>query len=137
MTQRLRDWQSRLASCLAERWARPFEWGLQDCVLVGADCIHACTGTDPAADYRGTYSDERSAMRLLRSLGGVAGLAEAFAGPEVPPRLAQPGDVGVVFSADRECMGVCIGAWWVAPAAEGLALFPTATRAWRMTKAEG
>ena len=139
MTQRLRDWQGRLCACLAERWARPFEWGRQDCALFAADCMLACTGSDPAADLRGTYSDAAGAARIVSAHGGLAAIAEARAGEEVAPQLAQIGDIGLVENAGRDCLAVCAGHGWIVPAADGLATatMESATRAWRLTRREG
>lgn len=134
MSARLRDWQSRLQACLAERRARPLAWGSQDCVLFAADCVDACTGVDPAAGMRGTYSDAASAARLVQEMGGLAAIAAAHCGPEVVPALAQIGDVGLVLNDGRECLAVCIGTMWMAPGAEGLCALPhsQAMRAWRL-----
>ena len=138
MTKRLRDWQSRLSVCLAERWARPFVWGQQDCALFAADCMASCTGEDPAAELRGTYRDAVGAAAVIRRLGGLAEIAAARAGEEVPPSMAQLGDVGLVSSAGRDCLAVCAGDGWVAPAADGLARAPltAASRAWRLVRTE-
>lgn len=134
MSTRLRDWQSRLQACMAERWSRPFAWGTQDCALFAADCVSACTGVDPAADVRGTYTDALGAARVVSSHGGLAALAADRLGAEVSPGLAQPGDVGLLLNEGRECLAVCTGTAWHAPGAAGLcALGPDqAMRAWRV-----
>jgi hypothetical protein len=136
MTARLRDWQCRLQACLAERWARPFGWGGQDCALFAADCADACTGVDPAADLRGTYSDALGAARVLAELGGLGVIAADRFGPEVPPLMAQPADVGLLIDSGRECIAVCTGAMWLVPGVDGLVVLPTARieRAWRLCK---
>lgn len=138
MTQRLREWQSLLADCLAQRAQSEFAWGSHDCCLFAADCVDACTGTDPAADLRGTYSTAAEAMQLVESLGGLGAIAAARLGPEVPPALAQPGDVGLLINADREMLAVWGGSMWLAPAEVGWVALPLeqATRAWRITAAE-
>lgn len=130
---RLRDWQERLQALVVARLAEPFAWGSNDCCLFAADAVAAETGADPAAPYRGTYDDERGAMRLVRSLGGLAAIATLGGGVEVPPVLARAGDV-VLGHVDRECLGVCMGATWHAPSAAGLAARPMseALRAWRV-----
>lgn len=138
MNQRVRDWQSRLADCLAERMRRPFVWGQQDCVLFAADCVEAVLGEDPAADVRGTYSTARGASRVLRQRGGLAAIAAAALGSEIAPQLAQPGDVGLLSNAGQPCLGVWGGGAWYAPGADGLTSFPleSATRAWRVSRAK-
>ena len=136
MSKRLRDWQNRLQACLAQRSALPFTWGSHDCVLFAADCVQACTGTDPAAAMRGTYSDAIGAARLVHELGGLAEIAAAHCGKEVSPTMAQPGDIGLVLNAGRECLAVCTGAVWHVPGGDGLVPLPinNATRAWRVAR---
>ena len=136
MSGRLRDWQCRLQACLAERRVRPFAWGSQDCALFAADCADACTGVDPAADLRGTYSDALGAARVLAELGGLSGIAAARLGPEVSLLLAQPGDIGLLMNDGRECFAVCTGAMWIAPGTDGLVAvpLPRIMRAWRVSK---
>lgn len=139
MTKRVRDWQSRLQACLAERRALPFAWGSQDCVLFAADCVRACTGEDPAVEIRGSYGDALSAARVLRERGGLTEIADAHLGGEIAPALAQPGDVGIVLNDGRECLAVCTGAMWHAPGATGLVALPAiqVQRVWRLLKAGG
>lgn len=136
MALRVRDWQSRLAACLAERMARPFAWGSHDCVMFAADCVEACTGVDPAAGMRGTYKTATGAARVLKRVGGMEALAAEHLGPEVPPLMAQPGDVGIVRNAGVECFAVWTGSAWHAPAETGLTPFPheCALRVWRVEK---
>ena len=134
MTVRCPDWQTRFAACLAQRWARPFAWGQQDCALFAADGVQACTGVDPAADLRGQYDSALTAMRVLEAHGGLVGLAGARLGAPIHPALAQPGDIGLVINDDRECLAVCSGPMWLAPGASGLVPMPAASafRAWRL-----
>lgn len=136
MTSRLRDWQSRLQACQAERWSRPFAWGSHDCALFAADCVQAVTGSDPAADLRGAYSDAAGAARVIARLGGLRSIGDARLGERVAPLCAQPGDIGLVVSAGRECAAVCVGESWVAPSLVGLEHLPieAAVVAWRCTR---
>lgn len=136
MTTRNRDWQSRLQACQAERWARPFAWGSQDCALFAADCVLAVTGADPAADVRGTYSDANGAARVIRERGGLSEIAADRLGAEISPPLAQPGDVGLVMSGGRQCLAVCSGDAWVAPGLDGLEYVPMncAVTSWRCVR---
>jgi hypothetical protein len=132
--KRLREWQSRFAACLAERRTRAFAWGSQDCALFAADCVDACTGVDPAADLRGTYSTAAAAARVMEAHGGLAALATARLGEEISPRVARVGDVGLLLNGGRECLGVCIGSMWQAPGEQGLCALPASQvlRAWRI-----
>lgn len=148
---RLRDWQSRLADCIARRRELPFAWGKLDCALFAADCVAAVTGVDPAADLRAAYRSEREAARLVARFGGLAALAASRLGPEVLPGQARAGDVGLVPAPARrapasaaaraglvtEQLAVCGGPCWVAPGETGLVVVDRATvlRAWRASAA--
>lgn len=131
---RLRDWQCRLSACLAERWARPFAWGLQDCCLFAADCAYAVTGVDPAADERGTYDTPASAARLLAGLGGVPAIAASRFGPPIDVRAAAVGDIGLHDADGRPTLVVCAGRTWIGPGPECLHILPpgAVTSAWRV-----
>lgn len=139
-TQRLPDWQLRLAELMHSRLQAPFEWGANDCCLFAADAVLACTGHDPAADLRGTYATAVQASSVLHRAGGVAGVAINRAGPVVPVALAQPGDVGLLtIGTPHPALAVYGGTAWHAPGAEGLQTHPAQhiTRAWRCTAQQG
>lgn len=113
----------RFDALVAQRLREPFAWGGNDCCLFAADDVLALTGVDHAAGWRGTYSDARSAARVLAELGGLQALAER-AGPRVAPLGACVGDVGLVVHDGRELLAVCAGEVWLAPTAGGLAALP-------------
>lgn len=138
MTTRVRDWQSRLQACLAERWALPFAWGSQDCVMTAADCVLAVTGVDPAAAERGTYSTAKAAARVLKARGGLEAIAAAALGEEIAPLMARPGDIGLLSNSGQPCLAVCSGSTWLAPGPNGIAAFDisTAVKAWRVERPE-
>jgi len=129
---RFRDWQSRLAACLAERRARAFEWGKHDCCLFVCDAVQAMTGRDPAADVRG-YRTERAAARIVKKLGGMRAIGGSRFGEEILPALAQTGDVGLVVVEGRESLALCSGTNWIAPGLDQLETLPSdaALMAWR------
>ena len=66
------------------------------------------------------YTGERDGLRLLQMHGGLRALAAARLGPEISPRLAAPGDVGLYDEAGRPALAVNVGGAWLAPAARGL-----------------
>lgn len=129
--QRLPDWQARLAVLIATVAARPFAWGRWDCCLWGADAVRAVTGVDLAAAWRETYATRQDAVRLLRELGGLRGLA-ALAGPSIEPGRAIDGDVGLVHDGQRGMLAVHGGQHWLVVGARGLGAVPLAAaqRAW-------
>ena len=130
---RLKNWPSRLAALVEAARLEPFAWGRHDCCLWGADSVLACTGLDPAAKWRGTYSDAAGAAALLQQLGGIAAVA-AMAGPEILPRLAGAGDVGLIDFDGRETLAVHSGVWWLAVSGTGLSHWSvdSAVRAWKV-----
>lgn len=72
------------------RWRRStFVWGQTDCVLAVCNYIATATGRDPAAQWRGTYHDDRGAQAIYEPYGGVLGLVRhglALSGLKEAPR---------------------------------------------------
>jgi hypothetical protein len=118
---RLRDWQSRLAACVAEHQAKPFAWGSNDCATFAAACVKAVTGEDRLSDI--SWSTDRDALSVLNQNGGLAAMASKRLGDEINPSMAQPGDIGITVQNGRDALCVCGGMHWHGPAAEGLATF--------------
>jgi hypothetical protein len=77
---RIQHWATRsYHAFLLARAEEPFAWGKNDCALFAADGILAITGTDIASDFRGKYSDERSAFAAIKSIAGGTTVADAAA----------------------------------------------------------
>lgn len=138
MPRRLKDWPSRFDAVLRAARRQPFAWGVHDCCLWAADAVLACTGADPAAAVRGTYADALAAWRLVEQFGGMQAIGAA-AGPEISPRLAAAGDVGLATMAQgdqtdeqaaREALVVHSGQVWLAAATQGLKIVPAAAVAY-------
>ncbi len=133
---RLPDWPERLHALLLSRRSTPFGWGTHDCAQFALAALQALRGPGGVPEeYH--YTGLRGAWRVLARLGGIPGAAARHAGPEIPPGLAQRGDI-VLVPADAPAFGhqalaVCAGPFAVAPAAVGLARVPRAQwlRAWR------
>lgn len=119
MAKRLKNWPSRLQATIEAARHHPFTWGEHDCCLWAASAVLACTGEDPAAAFRGTYADAMSAARLIGQLGGMEVIG-ALGGPEISPRFATAGDVGLVELADRVVLAVHSGQVWLAAGTHGL-----------------
>ena len=131
MLTRLPDWEARLHAYLDSVAATPFAWGSHDCALFVGDCVEAMTGVDPAAAYRGRYSNETGARLALRRYGQttlVATFDEAF-GPQVSTSRAHRGDI---VQIDETTAGVCMGAFGYFVGDKGLVRHPYSdfTRAW-------
>lgn len=110
---RHRDWTIRLHHAIQAAYGRPFSWGEFDCCLFAADCAVAICGIDPAADYRGRYTTQVGAKRVLRNTHGTLEGAWDAAFPRVPVNLAQRGDVVLFDSPEGRCVGVVwAGAVW-------------------------
>lgn len=133
MTKRIRTWQSALSALVAEKRNAPFVFSQNDCATFAADCVKAQTGEDFAASIRGTYTDEATAAVEMSKLGTIAEIAAARLGREVPPVMAQVGDVVMVEQAGKEMFMVCVGGHLTAPGRNGLIRAPlsAALRAWR------
>lgn len=129
---RPQDWPERLARFWRERRAMPFAWGLNDCCTLAADWVEQMSGADPIADIRG-WDDALSAARTIEALGGMRAAVTQRMGEPVDWMLAQRGDV-VLLTLDRETLGVCMGAFAIAPGADGALLVPMdrAECAWRV-----
>lgn len=95
MIERHHDWRERLGRAIEEAKDRTFEWGTFDCALHACNCLEAITGVDPAAKHRGTYSDAAGAAAIHgESLADFAAqICAELDWPEVPPTMAQRGDV--------------------------------------------
>lgn len=136
--KRLRDWRSRLHQAVEERRRDPFSFEEgRDCALFVADCVLAMTGEDPAAQFRGRYTTDIGAMRVIRS-AGFADLGDLVSSrlDEIAPARARAGDVAAVAtdSPFGVALGVFIGEQVIARDHDGLATFSRAavTRAFRV-----
>lgn len=102
------DWQQKLSNYLKECQNASFVWGELDCCLFAANCAVLVCNKDPAQPYRGTYSSELGAKKAL--LLNHKSFAKAFGATfeEIPPSLAQRGDI-VMFSGE---LGETAGVMW-------------------------
>lgn len=124
-----------------ERWCRePFQWGRLDCLLSLADIIKAAHGYDPAEEYRGRYWSLHGAMNATRNVGSFGGAlqraAHQFSWPEIAPRDARIGDVGLISNGTEPRCGVIKHRrLWLSvhPAGYGFHAYPTqaVVAAWR------
>lgn len=130
--KRLKNWPSRFAALEASARLYEYAWGVHDCCLWAADAVEACTGMDPAAAWRGTYTDVAGAAVVMRRLGGLRRVG-AMAGSAIDPRFAIPGDVGLlVMAGSRPRLAVCSGFGWLSLVDRGLTASPvdSARYAW-------
>ena len=93
-------------------WRRStFVWGQTDCIMSVANYIRDVTGSDPAAEWRGTYDDEAGALAITDRYGGPLGLCSYGAGLAGMKPLQQPlrGAVVVCQIGPKEIAGLCLG----------------------------
>jgi hypothetical protein len=107
---RLNGWELKLLDEVKAARAKAFEWGAHDCATWAFDVRKAMTGEDAASAWRGKYTTEAGAARVLRKLGceTVEDLARSILGNPLPAVLmAQRGDI-LLGGAER-ALGVCVG----------------------------
>ncbi|GED45276.1 hypothetical protein HME01_11280 [Vreelandella aquamarina] len=103
---RYRDWTTQLHHVIQAASERPFSWGEFDCCLFTADCCIAICGIDPAEKYRGRYTTEIGAKRVLRNTHGSLEGAWDACFKRVPVAMRQRGDVVLFDSENGRCVGV-------------------------------
>lgn len=131
---RVPDWTHRLSALLDARRAQPFAWGGNDCASLAADAALALRGQDVLAELRGTRCTALQARRQEQAGGGIAAALARAGLAEVPPRLAQRGDLVWLAQGEQRVLAVCCGDTAAAPGVERLAFAPMeqAVRAWRL-----
>lgn len=66
---RLPYWDTRfLHSYLLAHANDPFKWGSHDCCLFAANAIQSFTNVDIASDFRGKYTTQLGALKLVKSV---------------------------------------------------------------------
>ncbi len=89
-------------------WRRSkFIWGQTDCIMAMCNHVLAVTGKDPAAPWRGTYSDEAGAVAIYQPFGGVLGLVRH--GMDFGTGTPIDGSAVVASIAGVEVAGVMMG----------------------------
>ena len=93
---RQEDWERRLERWMSRMAGVRWEPGAMDCALFVASAVEAMTGEDHAAPWRGyaTVGEGQAALQAAGHADHVALVATIL--PEVAPRRARPGDVGVL-----------------------------------------
>lgn len=109
-----------------------FEYGACDCASAACDVYQRLWGVDLLAPWRG-YAGARSALRLIRSEGGAAMLAEKLA----HRNALQPGHAigGLALSLagprGRRSLLICIQpGLWAGKSIRGFSLLRAADRGW-------
>lgn len=126
----------RLEDLIREALARPVRWGEDDCILFAADACLLQTGIDPIPRLRDAWSSKREAYEVIVTHGGdlittMTNLAREFGHSEIDPAAAHNGDLGVFVEKDIPTAACRIEQGWLARAERGIAVRPTALKAWR------
>lgn len=103
-----------------EREAVPFAYGAEgiDCIRFGAGAVEALTGADPLGAL--TWSDERSARRLVARFGGIDAAVSGRL-REIAPARAHRGDIAAAEDPEQGLLIMVIeGEMLVAPGEHGL-----------------
>lgn len=143
--KRLPNWRARLEQFIDQVERDGFDYGPADCGPNWAGrAVEAVLGIDPAAPYRGRYTTELGALRLMRraghqNLGDMVGalLLEATGTEtEIHPSQARLGDLMAVPDAGGfGCsLGICNGERILVRRRDGKGTLDrlAAVRAWRL-----
>lgn len=109
---RKEDWPERFHEALLERSEHSFTWGETDCLMTVCTFLEVITGVNPGSAYRGQYTTEAGALRIIRAGGCssmeelVSQLAAAQGYAEISPRLAQRGDLIALDGPEGTAFGV-------------------------------
>lgn len=102
-------WPDRLLAEIDRHANLPWQYGTSDCLTFAMDCVQAMTGEDPMEGARDYTTIEGAYKRLKKA--GFATIADALADrfEEIPPSLAQRGDVGIVPGEEFQVAVVFVG----------------------------
>ena len=128
-------WKVALMQYLADSARTPYQPGQHDCALFSAGAVAAMTGTDFAAEWRGTYTTIEEGLKALQKAGFADHIAMAAAHfEEVALSFAGPGDLAVIASPLGDILGVVQGegVYVLTPARIGLWPLSAAHRAFKV-----
>jgi len=108
MATSMRDRAEAAVVAGMEKWARPMQWGKDDCMLAVADIIWEIIGKDPAEEYRGRYRSRTGAIRVLGrggTLNAASRVAEKLNWKSIEPTEAEVGDFGLTLVESLDSKG--------------------------------
>jgi hypothetical protein len=139
---RLWNWSERLEDVVIAHRTRAFSWGESDCLQFAGSCVEAVRGDNPAAEYRGTYSDEAGAAKILLKLGvrDAPGMLASLFAQRGGVLNAQRGDLAALREPSGDdpfgATGVVLGSGIVAGYGPGGLEFLSLTSATRVFAVE-
>lgn len=103
--------QRKLIEFLHDSAGRPFAYGQSDCTMFLANWWRRVHDVDPAADYRGRYSDDASKDELLAQEHGLQRLVARLARAAGSRRVSAPalGDFGLIAHDGKPYGAICAG----------------------------
>lgn len=126
----------RIRVALAEWCASDVVWGKSDCLMSLADIYRDVLHKDPAEPFRGRYTTERGARRVM-GRGGVPGTVRAAARrmgwSRIEPAHARVGDLGVAMTANGPAGVIHYAGGWVGRHDRGFARLTIVKAAFRVT----
>jgi hypothetical protein len=118
---RVAIWEEALSDYISSKRDEPFQYGVNDCCMFAAGAVEAMTGVDPMEEFKGTYSDLRGSIKVLKEIGEgdlETTLDNKF--EEVAISYAQRGDLAFF----DESVGVIMGSFAYFVSDEGLERIP-------------
>ena len=127
---RLPGWQSRMYAAIEAARQKPFAWSEHDCVSWSISVVEQITGVDHYAKFRGQYTNEIGAAKLIKRTGPDLPSVVSMYFQEVPVLLTHHEDLVMINGA----VGICDGLHSHFITEQGLTTFKTAacTNAWRV-----
>lgn len=142
MIARYENWPELLHNFLDWAQSEPFGWGVRDCATFTCDAVLVMTGVDLAAGFRGKYTTELGAAKVMREFAdaGLEAVADKitqeYGLPEIPVAMAARGDIALVDGEKEPALGIVAldGVFAVTVTPQGLQRWPALScrRAWRV-----
>ena len=138
---RVDNWPRKLDDVIRAASERPFSYGDHDCCQFVVASIEAITGKDASTERVNGYRTAQGAARTVGRFGGLTAMIRALGNEhgfaEVPPSMAQRGDVMLIPGAAcgfDGMVGIRTTGGIAVAAPTGLAVVPwrRASRAWRI-----
>lgn len=100
---------------------RPFQWGVNDCLIMVAGAVELMSGVDHAEGYRGKYSSLKEGKKLIGTtlLRFVGSKLQA-----IDPVRAVDGDIGAVKENKEWGFGVFVGPYLYVMTETGIGILP-------------
>lgn len=106
------NWTQALAETIEAAKKRSFSWGKFDCCLFAAECVKAQTGVDPMPEFRGRYTTEVGAKRLLTKFGGIEKIMDSKFQRGCISSISR-GDLVLIENQQGVMLGVAFNHVWV------------------------